>query len=170
MRTNMPEEMEEIVPTAHQEAGAERLGLPPKLVDMEKVKVANAKADPFNVKRSFASKAFTDAWTVLKNYGANAPKMPPTEEESYGGISHRNHPLFGQPGYRPSRLEAPTPLDTDEPKPLPPPTFDEEYSGALQDMPENEMDMSTPSNPFRGESMSPQKAKLMAMIHSLMQG
>ena len=135
-----------------------------------KIKIANQKSDPFNVKRSFASKAFTDAWTVLKNYGANAPRMPPTEEESYGGISHRNHPLFGQPGYRPSRLEAPTPLSTDAPKPLPPPTFDEGYSGALQDMPENEMDLSTPSDPFRGEPMSPQKAKLMAMIHSLTQG
>ena len=135
-----------------------------------KIKIANPQSDPFDVKRAFTSKAFTDAWTVLKNFGANAPRMPPTEEESYGGISHRNHPLFGQPGYRPSRLEAATPLKTDGPKPLPPETFDEGYSGALQDMPENEMDLSTPSNPFSGESMTPQKAKLMAMIHSLMQG
>ena len=109
------------------------------------VGVRNPKADPYNLKRAFAPGVFTDAWSILKeNWGR---KMPPTEEESYGGISFRNHPLLGQPGYRPSRLEAPTPLGNED-EPIEP-TFDEGYSGALQEPTPPPMSRDTPSNPFK---------------------
>jgi len=38
---------------------------------------------------------FSQAWEILKYF-----KNPHDEEKSYGGVSMREHPLFGQPNYQ----------------------------------------------------------------------
>jgi len=133
------------------------------------VGVKGPRADPYNLKRAFAPQVFIDAWSVLKeNKGY---RMPMTEEESYGDVSFRNHPLLGQPGYRPSRLEAPTSLGNED-EPIEP-TFDEGYSGALQERTPPPMSRDTPSNPFQSNTgpASPEdlrrKQMLLEMIKNM---
>ena len=47
---------------------------------------------------------FSKAWNLLKYF-----KNPHDEEEAtYGSVSYRNHPLFGQPGYEGSSRDQPT--------------------------------------------------------------
>ena len=45
---------------------------------------------------------FSQAWKILKYF-----KNPHDEERSYGGVSMREHPLFGQENYRGTGRDAP---------------------------------------------------------------
>ena len=57
---------------------------------------------------------FSQAWEILKYF-----KNPHDEERSFGGVSMRDHPLFGQPGYEGTMRDQPTErdmLEMDDPR------------------------------------------------------
>ena len=91
-------------------------------------------------------------------------RMPMTEEESYGDVSYRDHPLYGiEEGYE-EHPSTPTPQDAiidalaqamrnrqAAPSPTPP-------------------NLSTPPNPMEGQRMNPELLQRLMQVHNLKQG
>ena len=71
--------------------------------------------------------AFNKAWMLLKY------KSVEEEERSYGGVSHREHPLYGQEGYDKPAVRGQAPLRHMGEDPM-----DEEKLRALAEMMERE--------------------------------
>ena len=112
---------------------------------MERVGVKGGRSDdPYDIKNSCTPEVFNNAWAVLKenNWGR---RMPRTEEETYGDVSYRDHPLFGQEGY-----EAPPST------PDPAMAVGQGMIAARQRQPGPQprpLDLSTPPNPFTNPQM-----------------
>lgn len=80
---------------------------------------------------------FSQAWEILKYF-----KNPHDEERSYGGVSMREHPLFGQPGYEGTRRDMPREAATMDPR--------EFADDVLMETPRDRRLDEPPFNPFRG--------------------
>ena len=99
------------------------------------------------------------AWKILKYF-----RNPHDEEKSYGGVSMRDHPLFGQPGYEGTMRDQPTEremLEMDDPRMANMP------DDVLMETPRDRRLTETPFNPFRG--VNPFAEREMAEVDEAME-
>jgi len=96
---------------------------------------------------------FFQAWNLLKYF-----KNPHDEEKSYGGVSMRDHPLFGMPGYEGTMRDQPNEREIAEMEGMPmaedsldnmemPPLARDRYKQGIG----HEGSKYRPPNPFGGE-------------------
>ena len=99
------------------------------------------------------------AWKILKYF-----RNPHDEEKSYGGVSMRDHPLFGQPGYEGTMRDQPTEremLEMDDPR------MANMADDVLMETPRDRRLTETPFNPFRG--VNPFAEREMAEVDEAME-
>ena len=102
---------------------------------------------------------FSKAWKILKYF-----RNPHDEEKSYGGVSMRDHPLFGQPGYEGTMRDQPTEremLEMDDPR------MANMADDVLMETPRDRRLTETPFNPFRG--VNPFAEREMAEVDEAME-
>ena len=99
------------------------------------------------------------AWKILKYF-----RNPHDEEKSYGGVSMRDHPLFGQPGYEGTMRDQPTEremLEMDDPR------MANMADDVLMETPRDRRLTETPFNPFKG--VNPFAEREMAEVDEAME-
>ena len=101
---------------------------------------------------------FNKAWEILKYF-----RNPHDEERSYGGVSMRDHPLFGQPGYEGTKRDQPTERDMLE---MDDPRMANMADDVLMETPPDRRLTDPPFNPFRG--VNPFAENEMAEINEAM--
>ena len=102
---------------------------------------------------------FSKAWEILKYF-----KNPHDEERSYGGVSMRDHPLFGQPGYEGTMRDQPTEremLEMDDPR------MGNMADDVLMETPPDRRLTDPPFNPFKG--VNPFAEREMAEVNEAME-
>ena len=92
---------------------------------------------------------FAEAWKLLKYF-----KNPHDEEASYGGVSYRDHPLFGMPGYEGTRRDMPREEATMDPR--------EFADDVLMETPRNRQLDEPPFNPFEGTNPFAERQRMEA--------
>ena len=102
---------------------------------------------------------FSKAWDILKYF-----KNPHDEEKSYGGVSMRDHPLFGQPGYEGTMRDQPTERDMLE---MDDPRMGNMADDVLMETPPDRRLTDPPFNPFKG--VNPFAEREMAEVDEAME-
>ena len=98
---------------------------------------------------------FSQAWEILKYF-----KNPHDEERSYGGVSMREHPLFGQENYQGTGRDAPQVMaEMDDPRGI--------ADDVLMETPPDRRLTDPPFNPFRG--VNPFAEREMAEVDEAME-
>jgi len=102
---------------------------------------------------------FSQAWEILKYF-----KNPHDEERSFGGVSMRDHPLFGQPGYEGTMRDQPTERDMLE---MDDPRMGDMADDVLMETPPDRRLTDPPFNPFKG--VNPFAEREMAEVDEAME-
>ena len=98
---------------------------------------------------------FSKAWEILKYF-----RNPHDEEKSYGGVSMREHPLFGQENYRGTGRDAPQIMaEMDDPRGV--------ADDVLMETPPDRRLTDPPFNPFMG--VNPFAEREMAEVDEAME-